>query len=268
MKVSSPPSARMAALLAVVASALAFQAAKPGTVASSAEAQAASGSPTARAAARRAPLIRQLVVFRSGNSKARRLRAARTIVRVGRRKRCAVARGTPLAALARSKVARIRLRDYGACSRRRASDSGGLFVRKLGRDANRGQNGWVYKVGHKLATAGAADPSGPFGRGRLRSGKRVTWFYCLADPEGGCQRTLGVRTHVGTGGAVSVRVRGYDNFGRGVLIVGATVRIAGRSAVTDADGWARFVLPPGRYKVRATKPGLVRSFSERVVVPE
>jgi hypothetical protein len=230
------------------------------------EARAATGEPVVRTAARRAPLVRQLVVFRSGASKASRLRARRSLVKVGDRY-CAVARGTPLAALKRSAVATIKLRDYGSCRRRSAWESGGLFVRKLGPDANAGAAGWVYKVGHKLATAGAADPSGPFGSGRLRTGKRVTWFYCVPDGEGRCQRSLGIRIRVEDGGVVFVRARGYDNFGRAVLVPGATVYLAGRTALTDAVGRARFVLPPGSYKARAAKAGLIRSFSERVVVP-
>ena len=62
----------------------------------------------------------------------------------------------------------------------------------IGADLNRGQNGWVYKVGRRAATAGAADPTGAFGNGRLRRGQRVTWFYCRLRA-GGCQRTLELR---------------------------------------------------------------------------
>src|SRR3954454_18543985 len=105
--------------------------------------------------ARTAPLVYQLVVFRDGTSKAKSLTAAQTTVHVGRRD-CAVASGTPLAALARSKAAKLRIKDYGWCSRR-AKDAGGLYVRKVGRDAAHGQDGWVYKVGQRLpAPAGGA----------------------------------------------------------------------------------------------------------------
>lgn len=222
---------------------------------------AAEASATAPAsAARSAPRVRQLVVFRSGWALGRRVRAARSIARVGRR-RCAVGAGTALAALLRSRPGRIGLRDYGSCSRR-AGDAGGLYVRSIRRDRGRGQNGWVYKVGRTLATAGAGDPSGPFGRGRLRGGRRVTWFYCRY--RRGCQRTLALRARPAGARLVTVRVRGYDDAGRGVAVAGARVRAGGSSTLTDSGGRALLRLRPGRHTVSAAKRGLVRSFGERV----
>ena len=101
--------------------------------------------------------------------RAKRASTRGVLVRIGRR-RCASATGTPLAALVRARPSRrIGLKDFGSCSRR-ARDGAGLFVRRIGPDANRGNDGWVYKVGRKVATAGAGDPSGPFGRRRLRRG--------------------------------------------------------------------------------------------------
>ena len=120
-------------------------------------------APTASA---KAPVVRQLVAFKSGATLERKVRARGLNVKVGRR-RCAVGTATPLAALLRSKPGTIGLRDFGSCSRR-ARDSGQLFVRSIRKDRNRGLDGWVYKVGRKAATAGAADPAGPFGRGRLQ----------------------------------------------------------------------------------------------------
>lgn len=208
------------------------------------------------------PTIEQLVVFRSGKVVQGRTRGAGAVVRV-RGRRCAVAAATPLAALVRSRPGRIGLADYGSCSRR-ARDGGQLFVRSIGDDRNRGQNGWIYKVGHKQATAGAGDPSGPFGRGRLRGGRRVTWFYCLY--RYGCQRTLELRARSEGGGVLSARVRGYDDAGRGVAIEGAMVSAGGQAASTDASGTARLRLAPGSHVVHASKAGLVRSFGERVTV--
>ena len=101
-----------------------------------------------------------------------------------------------------------------AAARAGARDGGGLFVGSIRGDVNRGQNGWVYKVGRRAATAGAADPSGPFGRGRLRTGQRVTWFYCRLR-DGGCQRTLELKLRA-EAGAVVATVRGYDDEGHGV----------------------------------------------------
>jgi hypothetical protein len=210
-----------------------------------------------------APVVEQMVVFRDGDAVTRTVAAKQVRVKVGR-KRCTAGEGTALAALARSRVGRLGLRDYGSCSTR-ARDSAGLFVSSIGGERNRGQDGWVYKVGRRGATAGAADPSGAFGRGRLRRGQRVTWFYCRLR-DGGCQRTLALEARAEPG-AVSVTVRGYDDEGRGVPVAGATVSAGSVTAVSAADGSARLALPAGSHRLLAEKDGLVRSFSERVAVP-
>lgn len=211
-----------------------------------------------------APKVEQMVVFRDGDAVTRTVAAKEVRVRVERR-RCAAGDGTALAALVRSRVGRLGLRDFGSCSTR-ARDSAGLFVRSIAGERNRGQDGWVYKVGRRGATAGAADPSGPFGRGRLKSGQRVTWFYCRLR-DGGCQRTLAIEARRAEPGAVSVTVRGYDDEGRGVPVEGATVSAGAASAVSAADGSARLALPTGGHRLVAEKDGLVRSFTERVAVP-
>jgi hypothetical protein len=209
-----------------------------------------------------APVIEQMVVFRSGKAVTKKVAARGVIVTVGRR-RCLAGTGTPLAALVRSRLSRLRLRDFGSCSRR-ARDGGGLFVSAIGGDRNRGRRGWVYKVGSRAATAGAADPSGPFGNGRLRSGRRVTWFYCALVGES-CQHTLELRASSQPGG-VAVSVSSYDDQGRSQRVPGATVRLGAVSLQTDAAGMASFTLPAGSYRAVASKPGYVRSFTERVTV--
>jgi hypothetical protein len=214
-----------------------------------------------RAAA--APSIRQLVVFRDGSAMSKTVSTRATRVCVEGR-RCTAGGATPLAALVRSRPGRLRLRDFGACSRR-ARDGGGLFVDGIRGDVGRGQSGWVYKVGRRAATAGAADPSGPFGRGRLRAGQRVTWFYCRLR-QGGCQRTLELKLRTEPGALVAT-VRGYDDEARGVPVEGATVLAGGSSASTDTGGVARLSLAPGRYRAVAEREGMVRSFTERVEVP-
>jgi hypothetical protein len=214
-------------------------------------------------AAARAPVVQQMVVFRSGRAVTSRV-STRLLrrVRVGR-KRCAVAGGTALAALLRDPPGRVRLRDFGSCSRR-PRDGGQLFVSAIGPDVNRGNDGWVYKVGRRAATAGAADPTGPFGRGLLRAGQRITWFYCHL-VRGGCQRSLSLRA-APTPGSVAVTVTGHDDEGRGVRVAGATVRLGSAEQVTDATGVARFAVDPGTYSAFVTKAGLVRSYTERVTV--
>jgi hypothetical protein len=221
-------------------------------------AAAGTAAPAADAAAR----VRQLIVFRDGHALQKRVSTTATTVRVGDR-RCAVGDGTPLAALARSKPGGLRLRDFGVCSSR-PRDAAGLLVTAIGGDRNRGQRGWVYKVGHRAATAGAGDMGGAFGHGRLRARQRVTWFYCVRATD--CQQTLGLRVQAITGGIVAT-VRGYDDAGDGVPVEGARVSAAGVTGLTAADGRVQLALPSGVHGVVARKEGLVRSFKERVEVP-
>jgi hypothetical protein len=220
---------------------------------------AAIAAPSAHAAP---PKVKQLVVFRDGDAvqKTTGTRAARVNVR-GRR--CTVGNATALAGLARSRVGRLRVRDFGACSWR-PRDASGLIVTGIRADRNRGQRGWVYKVGRRAATAGAADMDGPFGRGRLRAGQRVTWFYCVR--AGDCQRTLEVRATAVSGG-ITATVRGYDDAGVGAPVEGASVTASGVTGVTAADGTVDLNLPPGTHRIVARKDGLVRSYTERVEVP-
>lgn len=219
--------------------------------------------PVSSAAAIRAPRMDQLVVFKSGAAFQRKVRAKGTTVKVGRR-RCAVGTGTPLAALVRSRPGRIGVKDYASCSRRPA-DAVSLYVRSIRGDRAGGPRGWVYKVGHRQGTSGAADTSGPFGRGRLRGGQRITWFFCTLR-KGSCQRTLELRAKPAGSGVVSVRVRSYDDEGRGAAAAGATVSSSGVRAITDSAGRATLTVSPGRHTIHAEKPGLIRSFGELVTV--
>lgn len=223
----------------------------------------------ATAAQKGAPRVDHMVVFRRGAFVRDRVVAARTSARVGDR-RCAVAAATPLAALLRARPGRIDFHDYGSCSRRPA-DSAGLFVRAIRGQVNSGLDGWVYKVGRRLGTAGAADPAGPFGSGRLRRGADVVWFYCVFD-DGSCQRSLELRRSV-DGRQVSVSVRGYDDAGDGIAIGRARVVAVrrGRSkrrevARTDGDGRATLTLGPGRYLLHAARRGTIRAFPKLVTV--
>jgi hypothetical protein len=211
------------------------------------------------------PKVNQLVVFRDGSFKEKITRAKRVSVRIGG-KRCVVGAGTPLAALVASRVAKIGLRDFGSCSSR-ARDAAGLFVRKLGPDANAGQNGWVYKVGRKSATAGAADPGGPFGHGRLKFGAHVLWFYCVMQRSGGCQRTLSFDQIVTEPpGGLVVHVGAYNDQAKGIPAVGVIVHVGSATATTDTSGVARVVAVAGKQKMFAEGGGFVRSFDTTVEV--
>jgi hypothetical protein len=222
----------------------------------------AAGEAQMPAAAATAPKVAQMVVFRDGHALTKRVSTAATSVRVEGH-RCAVGERTPLAALVRSRPGPLRFRDFGACSSR-ARDAAGILVTGIGPDRNRGQRGWVYKVGRRAATAGAGDTGGPFGTGRLRARQRVMWFYCVR--AGDCQRTLEVTAKPAAGGIVAT-VRGYDDGGDGVPVVGAMVSAGQVTGITGPDGRVQMALSPGTHRLVARKDGLVRSFTERVEVP-
>jgi len=182
-------------------------------------------------------------------------------VRVGSR-RCAVSGRTPLGVLAGTSLA-LKIRDYGSCGRRPA-DAASLFVSRIGSDRNRGQDGWVYKVGRKVSSAGAGDRSAR----RLRAGDRLLWFYCRTQRTGGCQRTLEAvpdRTSAAPGETVRVTVRGYDDQGRGVVVPGATVTLGSATATSDDAGVAQVIVPAeGRLALGASRAGMVSAFPREV----
>ena len=226
-------------------------------------AAAALAAAAAPATAATYPRVEQLVVYRDGSVLQKPARAKHVTVKIGSRS-CTVPAGTALAALVRIDPPKLALRDYGSCSKR-AADAAGLFVRRIGPNANKGFDGWVYKVGQKIATTGAADPTGPFGNGRLKDGKRVTWFYCRLDQETrNCQRTLAAKASATAPGQVTVTVRSYDDRGKSIPAAGATVVSGDVTATAGDDGTAVLTLPPGRHRVHALRDGEIRSFAEEV----
>lgn len=213
-------------------------------------------SPQVAEAARRAPTVEQMVVFKSGRATVRTVKAAGLRVSVGSR-RASVRTGTPLAALERSRPGRIGLRSF----------SGQLYVRSISSDRARGQSGWLYKVGNKLASAGAADPSGPFGSGLLRTGQKVTWYYGSLEGVSG-PRTLTLKVSAGPApGTARASVRSYDDEGRGRPEPGVTVKVAGGGSTTTAtDGSAVVAASTGLRRFTATKATLIRSFPVKATV--
>jgi hypothetical protein len=209
-------------------------------------------------AAQAAPKVSQLVVFRNGSAVQKQVTASQVSVKVGK-KHCTLGAGTPLAALVRSHIGAVQLHDYGSCSSH-PQDAASLYVRRIRKDAAKGLNGWVYKVGNKAASAGAGDPAG-----RLKSGARVTWFFCRMGANG-CQRTLGVTATARGAGQVSVTVRAYDDRGKSRAGAGATVHVGSITAKADAHGKATVTVSPGTRKVYAQSKGLVRSYAERIDV--
>jgi len=216
----------------------------------------------------------QLMVVGAGNvilSPAREITSPATAVQSAHGP-CGIAQGTPLGvlvALRHSGGPPFSLHDYGHCTSS-PSNSGQLFVYSLDGETNHGQNGWEYKVDNRSGTTGAADPSGPFGSGRLlRDGDTVVWFWCQSFA-GGCQRNLGISVpaSVAPGASFPVKVTGYDNEGRGQAMSGARVSVQGSSAVTGSTGKATLRAPSraGPLGVHATRPGSVPSFGQVVQV--
>jgi hypothetical protein len=180
-------------------------------------------------------------------------------VKVGRRT-CRVGARTALSVLAATRL-KLGLRDYGRCGRR-PRDAAGLYVTRVAGERERGRGGWVYKVGRRTPSLGAADLSGR----RLRDGDRVIWFWCEQDETGSCQRTLEAqpdRTTAAPGEALRVHVRGYDDQGRGIDVEGATVRLGSATGSTGADGVAVLTVIDGG-RLEATKEGMVRAFPRKV----
>jgi hypothetical protein len=190
-------------------------------------------------------------------------------VKVGHR-RCRVLGATPLSVLAATRL-KLAFRDYGRCGKRPSAASG-LYVTAVAGEREKGRGGWVYKVGRRAGTTAAGDPSGPFGTGhRIHGGQRITWFWCEQKSSGSCQRTLEARpasTSVAPGSVLRVTVRGYDDFGHGVTVQGATVRLGSASATTRAGGVATILVPArtGRMRLTAVRSGMVRAFPRAVVV--
>jgi hypothetical protein len=238
----------------------------------------AGGAAAARGPARAhpaayAPLVQAMVLGAGGTVLAgdRWVYAAQASITVGRRS-CGVAGGTPLAVLAAVRAAGgpgFAVRDYGRCNSS-VRGSGQLFVYSLGGEPNRGQSGWEYKVEGIAGSAGAADPSGPAGDGRLISAReRVLWFWCQARASG-CQRTLAVgpaRSYAPRGGRLTATVWGQDNEGRSVPIAGARVTLGASVAYSDRHGQATLRVPAlaGGYWLTATRTGTGPAFPGWIV---
>jgi hypothetical protein len=221
-----------------------------------------------------APVVQAMVVGRGDAiiSSARPIAAPATTLAVAGRS-CPVAAATPLAVLAALRRAGgpgFALRDYGHCGASPA-DSAQLFVYALGGERNSGQSGWEYKVGGAAGSTGAADPSGPSGNGRrIRAGERVLWFWCEASARG-CQRTLEVSVSgpVSRSRPFTATVWAYDNEGHGGPVPGALVALGRARARTGGrGGHATLIAPstPGRYRLAASRGGMVPSFPVDVQV--
>ncbi|HEX8120902.1 MAG TPA: hypothetical protein VF549_06520 [Solirubrobacteraceae bacterium] len=193
------------------------------------------------------PRVRAMVVGRSGAVVA----GVKSVRLDGfRYRRCRIGRALPLGAL---HALGVSWRARGGCE--------SLYVSQIGRSRAFGQQGWVYKVGTRSGTASASDPTGPFGSGRIRSGSEVVWFWCRRALN--CQRSLKVtgERRVRVGRVLRVRVRGYDDYGRGRVVRGARVTVGRARVRTDRRGLATIRMSRrGLFRLRAVKRGLVPAF--------
>ncbi|CAB4862792.1 MAG: hypothetical protein F2799_01365 [Actinobacteria bacterium] len=211
--------------------------------------------PLAGSASATGPKVSTVIANRSGIVFGPKTTEAHSfITQVGSAKRrCQVAQGTPLAALKGTGVV-FHLKDFGRCSMN-TSASAGLFLDKLVNTTNTGTSGWTFKVNNRAGTAGAADPSGPFGSGPLTTGDKVIWFWCVFDANWACQRNLVLvaPTTAATGSSISVSVRAYDDAGTWVPAVGARVSLGTAKVVTGQSGTVAIQAPstPGSYLLKA-----------------
>ena len=166
--------------------------------------------------------------------------------------RCRLRAGLPIGVL---RELRQPFRARGSCR--------ALYVSEVRGEHEQGAGGWVYKVGRALPGRSASDPSA-----RLRTGQRVTWFWCRR--AGNCDRTLST-TGRSSNGRMRITVNGYDDFGRGRRIAGATViaRRLGTSTRstyrTGRDGTVLIRVRPGStYRIDSRASGLIRGFPNDV----
>jgi hypothetical protein len=115
---------------------------------------------------------------------------------------------------------------------------------------------WAVKVDQKLTQVG-------IGSAPVTGSSHVLIYYTTFDPSTfATQRTLGIGTsaaRVKPGGSVTFSVASYDDAGHAAAAAGAWVWVNGAASQTDAHGRLTVRLSEGRYKVRATAPGTIRS---------
>ncbi len=137
-------------------------------------------------------------------------------------------------------------------------DCCGFFVNSINGRAGTTTSGWAFKVGNALAQNGA-------GAITATNGQKVLFYYTKYDPVTfATQPTLSVSdnaTSVKRGATVTVKVRAYDDAGKGTLQQGAAVWVGDTQlGTTDSSGQAKIKLTTrGKVQVRATFPGKIRS---------
>jgi hypothetical protein len=96
----------------------------------------------------------------------------------------------------------------------------------------------------------------------------VLIYYATFDPDTfATQPTLGLRashSHISAGGSVTFTVSSFDDAGTASAAEGAWVWVNGVASHANASGHVTVRLVRGRYQVRATMPGAIRSRTLRV----
>ena len=220
-------------------------------------------SPAAAAEAR-APVIEQLVVFRSGEALTKR---------VSTRRRAGARRRAPLRGRGRH--------GAGGAGPQPAGPAADPRLRRL-LAASAGRRGPVRR-GDPVRSKPGPERLGLQGRQARRHGGRRRPLRAVR-ARAAARRAAGHLVLLPASSAAAASARSSCGSTRsragswprcaamttrvaGVAIEGATVRAGSATAVTAADGRVRLAASPGAHRVTATKDGLVRSFAERVEVP-
>jgi hypothetical protein len=132
----------------------------------------------------------------------------------------------------------------------------GFYLRSIAAIAPPPTAYWALKVNQKLTATG-------IGSTPVTRGSHVLVYYTTFDPNTfATQPTLGLRASDRTpeaGGTVTFTVTSYDDAGTATPAAGAWVWVNGVATHTDGSGSATVRLAQGRYRVRATMPGAIRS---------
>jgi len=132
----------------------------------------------------------------------------------------------------------------------------GFYLLSINRITPPDTAGWFTKVNQKLLGVGSgAKTVGP--------GDRVLVYYSTFDSEFATNPTLGIGASDRTptvGEKVTIDVAQFNDLGTRSAAANAWVWVNGVGTKTDATGHATIRLgKPGRYAVRATKQGTIRS---------
>jgi hypothetical protein len=126
-----------------------------------------------------------------------------------------------------------------------ATSSFGQYVDQIGRYANAGTSGWVFKVNGAMPPVGADQV-------QLKDGDTVLWYYADFGPTGGGPPTL----HIKRGVDRCYQVVAQDDNGRERPATGATILVGARKYKPP---FGRLCLRKRHASVRATMPGAIRS---------